>query len=172
MCAAISHRGVLHCHATLGPYNTMHLLSFLDGLRDHVYRLDQREPAQPEQPCCIVIWDNVSFHRAALVLDWFTNNPRFSNIFLPAYSPSLNPIEEFFSAWRWKVYDRDPYIRVHLLQAMEEACLDITVEACQGWIRHARVFFSPCCLAGANIACDVDENLWPDPDQRREAEAE
>jgi len=25
------------------------------------------------------------------------------------------------------VYDREPYIRVHLLQAMEEACLDICV---------------------------------------------
>lgn len=52
--------------------------------------------------------------------------------------------------WRWKVYDRDPYIRVHFLQAMEEACLDITVEACQGWIRHVRGFF-PRCLARANI---------------------
>lgn len=35
------------------------------------------------------------------------------------------------------VYDRDHYICV-LLQAVEEACLDIAVEACQGWIRHAR----------------------------------
>ncbi len=112
MCAAISH-------------NTMHLLAFLDGLQDHVHWLDQREPAQPQQSC--------------YVRDWFTNNPRFSNIFLPAYSPFLNPIE-FFSAWRWKVYDRDPYMRVNLLQAMEEACFDITVESCQGWIRHTRGF--------------------------------
>ncbi|KAJ8365154.1 hypothetical protein SKAU_G00139850, partial [Synaphobranchus kaupii] len=128
MCAAISHRGVLHRHAILGPYNTMLLLTFLDSLRDHIYQLEQREPAQLQQPRDVVIWDNVSFHRAALVCDWFTNNPRFSNIFLPAYSPFLNPIEEFFSAWRWKVYDRGPYIRAHLLQAMEEACLDITVD--------------------------------------------
>ncbi len=96
MCAAISQRGVLHCHAILGPYNTMLLLGFLDGLRERVFQLDQREPAQPVQPCYIVVWDNVSFHRSALVCDWFTNNPRFSNIFLPAYSPFLNPIEEGF----------------------------------------------------------------------------
>ncbi|XP_039902261.1 uncharacterized protein LOC120742857 [Simochromis diagramma] len=81
--------------------------------------LDYREPAQPEQPHYVVVWDNVSFHRAAL--------------------------------------------------AMEEACLDISVDACQGWIRHARGFY-PRCLAGANIACDVDEILWPDPDQRQDAE--
>ncbi|XP_063324685.1 uncharacterized protein LOC134634684 [Pelmatolapia mariae] len=168
MCAAISQRGVLHRHAVLGPYNTMLLLAFLDGLRQHMFQMDYREPAQPEQPHYVVVWDNVSFHRAALVRDWFTNNPRFSNIFLPAYSPFLNPIEELFSAWRWKVYDREPYVRVHLLQAMEEACLDISVDACQGWIRHARGFY-PRCLAGANIACDVDEILWPDPDQRQDA---
>uniref|UniRef100_A0A672NUQ4 Uncharacterized protein n=1 Tax=Sinocyclocheilus grahami TaxID=75366 RepID=A0A672NUQ4_SINGR len=125
----------------------------------------------PEQPRYIVVWENVCFHRAALVLDWFTNNQRFSNIFLPAYSPFLNPIEEFFSAWQWKVYDREPYIRAHLLQAMEEACLDISVDACQGWIRHTRGFY-PRCLARANIACDVDEILWPDPEQRWDAEAE
>lgn len=171
MCAAISQRGVLHRHAILGPYNTMLLLAFLDGLREHMFQLDHREPAQPDHPHYVVVWDNVSFHRAALVRDWFTNNPRFSNIFLPAYSPFLNPIEEFFSAWRWKVYDREPYMRVHLLQAMEEACLDVSVDACQGWIRHARGFY-PRCLARANIACDVDEILWPDPEQRQEAEAE
>ncbi|XP_051572161.1 uncharacterized protein LOC127451467 [Myxocyprinus asiaticus] len=64
--------------------------------RECVFQLDQREPAQPEQPRYIVVWDNVSFHRAALVREWFTNNPRFSNIFLPAYSSFYNPIEEFF----------------------------------------------------------------------------
>ncbi len=73
MYATISQRGVLHRHAILGPYNTMHLLGFLDGLRERVFQLDQREPAQPVQPCYVVVWDNVSFHHSALVRDWFTN---------------------------------------------------------------------------------------------------
>ena len=34
LCAAISNHGVLHHHATLGPYNTEHLLTFLGGLWD------------------------------------------------------------------------------------------------------------------------------------------
>lgn len=41
------------------------------------------------------------------------------------------------------MYDREPYVRVHLLQVMEDTCLDISVDACQGWTRHARGFFSP-----------------------------
>ncbi|KAJ8395850.1 hypothetical protein AAFF_G00027330, partial [Aldrovandia affinis] len=63
---------------------------------------------------------------------------------------------EFFSAWRWKVYDCHPLARMPLLQAMEDACGDIDVGAFGGWIRHARRFF-PRCLARENIACDVDE---------------
>lgn len=45
------------------------------------------------------------------------------------------------------------------------------VEACQAWIRHARGF-SPHCLARENVACDVDEVLWPDPVWRNDAVAE
>lgn len=51
------------------------------------------------------------------------------------------------------------------------ACGDIGVVCCQGWIQHTRGLF-PCCLAWENVACDVDEALWPDPAQRRDAEAE
>lgn len=46
--------------------------------------------------------------------------------------------------WKWG-QTRFSWIVVHLLLAMEEACLDIMVAACQGWIRHERlfVFFYP-----------------------------
>ncbi|XP_025762446.1 uncharacterized protein LOC109201766 [Oreochromis niloticus] len=107
----IGHRAIVNVPGQRGGNVTMCAAISQRGL-------DYREPAQPEQPHYVVVWDNVSFHRAAL--------------------------------------------------AMEEACLDISVDACQGWIRHARGFY-PRCLAGANIACDVDEILWPDPDQRQDA---
>ena len=115
----------------------------------------------------VVIWDNVCFYRAALVRTWFINHPRFLALPLPPYSPFLNAIEEFFSAWRWKVYAHNPQAQIPLIQAMEEACGDIAPEAFQGWIRHIRRYF-PHCLARKNIACDVDEVLWPDRNQRQD----
>lgn len=166
MCAAITHHGVIHHHATLGPYNTAHLIRFLDTLHNTLIPPDQIDG--PEQLRYVVIWDNVSFHRAALVRNWFTAHPRFLVVYLPPYSPFLNPIEEFFSAWRWKVYDRNPQTRVPLLRAMEDACGDIAVDAFHGWIRHAKRYF-PRCLARENIACDVDEVLWPDRNRREDA---
>ncbi|XP_049336457.1 uncharacterized protein LOC125802431 [Astyanax mexicanus] len=105
LCAAISNHGVLHHHATLGPYNTQHLLTFLSDLRDIVLGFQQQDHEQTEHPVYVIVWDNVSFHHAVQVREWFTRNQEFLNVFLPPYSPFLNPTEEFFSAWRWKVYD-------------------------------------------------------------------
>ncbi|XP_019217508.1 uncharacterized protein LOC109202962 [Oreochromis niloticus] len=124
LCAAISLRGLLHHHAKLGPYNSQHILTFLDALHNIVVQ------NRPDQPRFVVIWDNVSFHRAALVQAWFSSH---------------NQLEV----------------------AMEQACSDIQVTAIHGWFRHARGYF-PRCLAGEDIACDVDEVLWPDPNRRRD----
>ena len=161
LCAAITQNGVLHRHAHMGPYNTALILTFLDQLHN-ITAANQIDHMQ-----YIVVWDNVSFHRSALVQNWFQQHPHFTVLYLPPYSPFLNPIEEFFSAWRWKVYDLRLQAEVPLIQAMEEACDQMEVVAMQGWIRHSRRFF-PRCLANDNIACDVDEILWPDPARRRD----
>ncbi|XP_077086252.1 uncharacterized protein LOC143738157 [Siphateles boraxobius] len=166
MCAAITRHGVLHQHATLGRYNTARLMAFLDSLHNTLIPPDQI--AGPERIRYAVVWDDVSLHRAALVRHWFTALPRFLVVYLPPYSPFLNPIEGFFSAWRWKVYDRNPQTRISLLHAMEDACGDIAADAFDGWDRHARQYFRRC-LARENIACDVDEVLWPDQNRREDA---
>ncbi len=169
MCAAISSmHGVLHRHANLGPYNTGHILTFLDRLHNILIPPERMNDADHQRNRYVVVWDNVSFHRAAPVQNWFADHPTFLVQYLPPYSPFLNPIEELFSAWRWKVYDRQPFVRMPLVQAMEEACDEIDVGAIQGWIRHSRCFF-PRCLAREDIACDVDEALWPDPAVRQDA---
>ncbi|KAK3572373.1 hypothetical protein QTP86_032609 [Hemibagrus guttatus] len=81
---------------------------------------------------------------------------------------SSTPLKSFFSAWLWKVYDLQPYVRIPLIQAMEEACDLIDAGSVQGWIRHSRRF-CPRCLVREDIACDVDEVLWQDPARRRDA---
>ncbi|KAM7420040.1 hypothetical protein PAMA_014650 [Pampus argenteus] len=96
-------------------------------------------------------------------------HPRMHNVFLPPYSPFLNPIEEFFSAWRWRVYEHHAENQKALMTAMDAACEDITGDQCRGWLRHARRFF-PRCISRDNIRCDVDENLWPNRAQRMDGQ--
>ncbi|XP_030266443.1 uncharacterized protein LOC115577677 [Sparus aurata] len=126
LCAAITQNGVLLRHASMGPYNTAHILTFLDQLHN-ILTVNQIQQMQ-----YIVIWDKVSFHRSAQVHNWFQHNPQFSVLYLPPYSPFLNPIEQFFSAWRWKVYDLQPQAQVPLTEAMEEACDQTDAIAIQG----------------------------------------
>ena len=61
LCAAISLQGLLHHQTKLGPFNTEHIIQFLDALHDAAVQ------DRPEQPRFVVVWDNVSFHWAALV---------------------------------------------------------------------------------------------------------
>ncbi|CAM4573550.1 unnamed protein product [Leuciscus chuanchicus] len=168
LCAAMGSEGLVHRHAVLGSYNSQRLLTFLEELKDILLDRQQHHPG-PAPHIYVIIWDNVRFHRTNQIREWFTTNSNhFLNVCLPPYSPFLNPIEEFFSSWRWKVYDRQPYTTENLLRAMELACVDIPVEAFQEWFRHSRAFF-PRCLARDNIACDVDEVMWPDAAQRHDA---
>ncbi len=77
--------------------------------------------------------------------------------------PYCNLTEEFFSTWRWSVHNRHPHKQVTLLQAIDGAYND----QCQACICHARrFFFFTRCLTNENIHCDVDENLWPNPQDR------
>ncbi|RXN23239.1 hypothetical protein ROHU_023054 [Labeo rohita] len=68
-------------------------------------------------------------------------------------------------AWRWRVYEHQAQDQRALLHAMDAACEDITGDQCRGWLRPSRRFF-PRCIARENIRCDVDENLWPNREQR------
>ena len=83
LCAAITQNGVLHHHANLGPYNANLILAFLDRLHEIVTALNQ-----VDQMRYIVVWDNVSFHRAALVRNWFHEHPEFEVLYLPHTPPS------------------------------------------------------------------------------------
>lgn len=126
MCAAISNmHGVPHHHASLGLYNTTHILTFLDRLHNILIPPEHMNDADHQRNRYVVAWDNVRFHRAAPVQNWFADHPPFLVQYLPPYSPFLNPTEEFFLEWRWKVYDRQPFVRMTLVQAIEELCLII-----------------------------------------------
>ena len=44
-----------------------------------------------------MILDNVRFHHAKKVQEFLEKNPRLQFLFLPPYSPDLNPIENDFA---------------------------------------------------------------------------
>lgn len=83
LCAGICLNGLLHCHATLGPCNSQHTITFPDAVPDTVFQ------DRPEQPRLVVVWSDASFHQAALVQN------RVAGYLLP-YSQFLNLTGSFF----------------------------------------------------------------------------
>ena len=102
--------------------------------------------------CFVIIWDNMAFHHSR-VNDWFTAHPRMMMLFLPAYSPMLNPIEEFLPCWRWKVYDHRPYDQMSLLDAMNAACL-------ANRLRELPGMDSPFQTILSSMHCNGRHQLW------------
>lgn len=52
-----------------------------------------------------VILDNAKVHHAKKVKAWLTQNPKMELVFLPPYSPNLNPIERLWRFMHKKVLD-------------------------------------------------------------------
>ncbi|KAL6484042.1 hypothetical protein MHYP_G00089150 [Metynnis hypsauchen] len=44
----------------------------------------------------VITWDSVAVHHSHVITNRFADHPRMMSLFLPPYSPFLNPTEEFF----------------------------------------------------------------------------
>lgn len=106
LCAATSTHGVLHHHATLGPYNTQRLLTFLSDPQDVVLGREQQDHEQVEHPVYVIMWAKYQFSQRHLDQRTIHINREFIAICRPPYAPYLNPKEEFFFSRQWKVCDR------------------------------------------------------------------
>lgn len=69
--------------------------------------------------------DNVIFHKTEQV-QVSLSSTNFEIVFLPPYSPFLNPIENFFSKWKRSVRSSLPSNEEELITAIDEASLTIT----------------------------------------------
>jgi hypothetical protein len=128
ICAAMSEEGLLHQSHIEGAFNTTRFCEFLVSL---FIVLSRKQLAS-----CWIVLDNVRFHHCAVVEEVVIRNGH-ALIFLPPYSPMLNPIESLFGKWKGGVRTRGVTFTLEALAASLEAARNaITVEDCLGWIRE------------------------------------
>jgi transposase len=92
-----------------------------------------------------LVLDNASIHKANLVRDWVEQRG-YQLLFLPPYSPFLNPIEEFWSKLK-NVVNNDPAsVRqsTKISERIRNASVYISKEDCESWIRHSLSFWQRC----------------------------
>ncbi|KAF7687807.1 hypothetical protein CDIK_2996 [Cucumispora dikerogammari] len=99
ICAAISRGGIIHYSSQKQAFNGDSFINFLSELF--------RKMSVRRMFNFTFIMDNVAFHKIIRVRKIIAENSH-TILFLPPYSPQLNPIEEFFSKWKHYVKSKNP----------------------------------------------------------------
>ena len=89
------------------------------------------------------VMDNASIHKTREVTNLILEN-EFNIMFLPAYSPFLNPIENLFSKWKHLVRSQNPNNEAHLFELINSCASQITKQDCEGYYRHMLTYLRPC----------------------------
>src|SRR5260370_13452409 len=71
--------------------------------REATLRLLEAIKKRQKQGKVYLILDNAKYHHAKLVRNWVLNHPRFTLLYLPAYSPNLNLIERLWRFFHQKI---------------------------------------------------------------------
>jgi transposase len=83
--------------------------------------------------------DRHPVHRAKNVQE-FLNNNRIKFLYLPAYSPELNPIEEAFSKIKQYIKKQKARTKDALLGVLKKAFKIITNRDANGYFNHSAEF--------------------------------
>lgn len=129
--------GVMYYNFVDGPSNSAHYMSFFHEAIESVLA--------DGQPCLapgdIIVVDNCPFHHhnSEIILTNWLNRQGIQYIFLPAYSPDMNPVESCFSKLK-SVLKRQEYIEavsVNLKLSITHALKEITIGDINGYYRHS-----------------------------------
>ena len=84
----------------------------------------------------VVVLDKLVAHRTQKVKDLIEQRGA-DVVFLPSYSPDLNPIEEAFSKIKQLVRKAGARVREALVEAIGRALRALTTDDAAGWFAHA-----------------------------------
>jgi transposase len=86
-----------------------------------------------------LIMDNLPVHHARIVKS-FLSQHNVPFLFIPPYSPELNPIEEAFSKIKHDVRKHKPRTSGSLFSAIRDAIKTVTQDDVIGYVNHAEEF--------------------------------
>jgi transposase len=122
--ASMSVRGMGACLAVEGPTTKAVFEAYL-----------QRALAPSLRPGQVVVMDNLSSHKGSRVRE-LVEARGCELIYLPAYSPDLNPIEEAFAKIKALLRKAAARTREALLEAMGRALDALTANDARGFFEH------------------------------------
>jgi transposase len=122
--ASMSVRGMGPCLAVEGPTTKAVFEAYLEQVL-----------APSLRPGQVVVMDNLSSHKGSRVRE-LVEARGCKLMYLPAYSPDLNPIEEAFSKLKALLRRAGARTREALMEAMGRALDAVTVKDARGFFEH------------------------------------
>jgi len=92
----------------------------------------------------VLIMDNHPVHCAKMVIEFLDRN-NIDYIYLPRYSPELNPIEEAFSKIKQTVRKFKPRLLDELFRTIRTAIKTVTEDNVIGYVNHSEEFIQVTC---------------------------
>lgn len=129
--AAMTKSKIIQYKIKEGAYNKV---VYIDFLRDVVNELENKNMCN-----MIFIMDNVPFHHSVEVLELISTHGH-ALLYLPPYTPQLNPIEEAFSAWKERVRNCNCNSQESLNAAVMNSVISINESMCNAFFNHMQVF--------------------------------
>jgi hypothetical protein len=119
------------------PYNIDHFSEFITSLINHLNN-DAVQGAH-------FVMDNVRYHRSEEVVTLIEAHGHFA-VFLPPYSPFLNPIDELFNQWKQLIKRAQPTNENELYEAVHTASENISPENCRmySYVQHMETYLHDC----------------------------
>jgi transposase len=91
----------------------------------------------------VLVMDNAPIHRHQ-ELRSIANSTGNLLLFLPPYSPFMNPIENLFSKWKQAVRSRSSQNENELMIALADCASDISASDCAGYYGHMLGYLNRC----------------------------
>jgi hypothetical protein len=113
-----------------------HFYTFLKNTMDEMDKFEYLKEAY-------LIMDNASIHKRQDILDLITTR-KYKYIFLPPYSPELNPIEQFWSITKSKIRRAKLLDEETLQDRITEACNQVPQSHLYNIIKHSRSCLYDC----------------------------
>lgn len=147
--AAMDINGPVYHERQFLPYNSDRFISFLKEIVKRLPTVESKET--------VLVMDNVAFHRCYNTTSWMDANG-VKYMFLPPYSPMLNPIEFCFSKVVGYVKAAEANSNCTLFDSIDRGFASITAENATGWFRQSKSYFNKC-LTEQRIICEneIDE---------------
>ena len=102
--------------------------------------LPHLQPYNGRNPHCVVILDNASIHHVSEISTAIQDMGALI-LFLPPYSPDMNPIEELFAKVKAMMKMQTEYEDIDVIAL--SAFAQVTQQDCRNWIAHAEIYGQP-----------------------------